>query len=302
MSDTTNVRESSTQPIIVRKRLHCFINGSIEDFRGMGQDAATWQPHNGKIAEVFGLNDVFESSPDNLVTTSTLQNAVLHKVTVLEQKNEFPLHLGVSISCIPSEEMTEEGNRFAITSLANSHNNTPCVVYSSEHDSEEGYEWRSKYPAYNAQNLETQGVLQVNGQNYVFVNENHPVIELLRQNKTLLNADIDSQQRIDGEWLKITKQVMSTCCQTLRNRVLNKVSTRDLNQFSLQISRIKSDNWELANNDAEIMRAVPIEIMVQSKSDPSGKGKSILTNCIDEILTKPYSYTARLEVEYEIAA
>lgn len=287
------VAKPQSQQFFITRRFHVQINGSIGQFSQFGSEAATWTPQNGKVGEVFGINDVFQAAPDNLTTAGMLQNAVLHKVTVLEQKNEFPLNLGVSIGCIPSEELTKSGHRYAVTALANSHNSSPCVCFSAEQDSSEGIEWRSKYPQYNTQNLETQGVLQVNGQSYVFVNENHPVIELLRQNAALLNADIDSQQKIDGEWFKITKQVMGTCCQTLRHKVLSKVSSRDLNQFSVQIHRLGNKDWSHVTAGDEIVRAVPHDVLISEDATQ-------ISQSVSGILKRPYSYSARLEIQYEV--
>ena len=286
------------QPTVIRKRIHCKITGSVDDFIKLGSDAATWSVQNGKSGEVFGLNDLCDNTLDHELAASTLSNALLHRVTVLEHKNEYPLNLGITINGIPSDEVTSSGHRYALTALANSHNSTPITIFSSETDSTDGIEWRSKYPQYNSQNLETQGVLQVNQQPYVFVNQNHPVIELLRQNKNLLNADIDAQPRIDGEWLKIARQVMNTCCQTLRSKVLSKVASRDLNQLSLQIHRLDQNDWANTHMDNEILRAVPQEIALAAREDASKR--VMLAKAVEGVLDTPYSYSCRLELEYEV--
>jgi len=186
---------------------------------------------------VFGLSGIFESSPDLGTTTSALQAAVIHRVNILETKNDFPVNIGVSISCIPSMETTRNGQSFAVTCLSSCHNPTQITVFEADASNAECVEWRNRYPQYNASNLKTQGTLQVNGQPYLFVSQTHPVIELLKQNADMLNADISSQPLIDGEWYKLTKQVMSTCCNTLKTKVLNQVSSRDLNNFFVQMER-----------------------------------------------------------------
>ena len=184
MSNTmTTGADASVAPqkevVQITRRLLVQVRGTMDNFNRMGTEAATWKPVNGKMGEVFGVHDCFESVPDAGTTAGVLQNAIIHKITLLEQKNEFPVHLGVNISCITPEETTRTGHKYAVTSLANSHSQFPLVVFEAgEHT--DGIEWRNKYPQYNAMNLDTQGVLQVTGENYVFCSKDHPAIDVLR--------------------------------------------------------------------------------------------------------------------------
>lgn len=237
------------------------------------------------------MSEIFENSADVGATAAVLQNAVLHKVTVLEQKNDFPVSLGVTISSIPSDEVTKTGHKYAITAMSQSYNPTPCVVFSAEEATGEGIEWRNKYPAYNSANLERQGVLEVQGQSFVFVSQHHPVVELLANNADILNAQIMDQPLIDGEWFKITRQVMSQCCGILRSKVLNKVSTRDLNNFAIQIHRLGHRDWVSCSNNDEILSALP--------TGAHGKTAEEITSHMQLVQRTPYSYNVRLEVQYE---
>ena len=288
------------QQYLITRRFNVHISGSLQNFQSQGPQSASWTPMAGKAGEVFGINDVFDSTPDAGLAASVLQGAVLHKLTVLEQKNEYPCNIGVTISCIPAEEMTKAGQRYAITALPETHNSTPCVCFSAAESETDGHEWRSRFPSYTAQNLEEQGVLSVQGQPFVFVSQHHPVVELLRQNADLLSANIDEQPLIDGEWYKITRQVLSTCCQTLRTKVLSKVSTRDLNNFCVQLHRLGRTSWideaeNVSEGSHDLLRAVPHSIL--TSGDHSQISKSIET-----ILKRPYSYMARIEVQYEVNA
>ena len=278
---------------LVTRRFNVNIRGSMHQFAGSGQEAATWSPINGKVGEVFGVSDIFEVTPDIGTTAAVLANSVLHKVTVLETKNEFPLNLGMTINCIPSEETTKTGHKYALTTISNTHQPNPTVVFEAEASTSEGIEWRTKYPQYNAANLETEGVLQVNGQSYIFVSQHHPVVALLHQNAEHLNADISQQQLIDGEWYKITRQVMSTCCATLRSQVLSKVSSRDLNNFSVQIHRIGNKEWNDIKANDELLSLIPDHIM------DSGDQVQI-SAAVKGILKRQFSFTARMELQYEV--
>jgi len=290
---TTSLPVKANEQYLVTRRFNVNIRGSLAQFGGSGQEAASWAPINGKVGDVFGISDIFESTPDVGTTAAVLANSVLHRVTVLETKNDFPLNLGVTMACVPSEETTKTGHKYAITTMANTHQPNPTVVFEAEASTNEGITWRSKYPAYNANNLEKEGVLQVSGQPYLFVSQTHPVIDLLRQNAAHLNADISQQPLIDGEWYKITKQVMGTCCATLRTKVLSKVSTRDLNNFSVQIHRIGNKDWNNLTTNDEIISAIPDHIINLNSEEA-------ISTHIQNIMKRQYSFTARIEMQYEV--
>ena len=110
-------------------------------------------------------------------------------------------------------------------------------------DCEESLRWKQEYPQYNASNLEKEGVLEMPNSSYYFVHENHPAITLLRANKDLLITDIDIQKKIANEYYKVQKQTMATCCNTLRNKVLAKLTMADLGQFRMEIKRIGTTDW-----------------------------------------------------------
>jgi hypothetical protein len=82
------------------------------------------------------------------------------------------------------------------------------------------------YHRFTNTNLETQDVLKVPGCPYVFVHEAHPVINLLRMNKHLLGVDIDTTEKMDGQWFKITQPLMESSCETLRTKILSKIETK----------------------------------------------------------------------------
>jgi len=291
--DSTSLPVKANEQYLVTRRFNVNIRGSLAQFGGSGQEAASWAPINGKVGDVFGISDIFESTPDIGTTAAVLANSVLHRVTVLETKNDFPLNLGVTMACVPSEETTKTGHKYAITTMANTHQPNSTVVFEAEASTNEGISWRSKYPSYNANNLEKEGVLQVSGQPYLFVSQTHPVIDLLRQNASHLNADISQQPLIDGEWYKITKQVMGTCCSTLRTKVLSKVSTRDLNNFSVQIHRIGNKDWTNITAHDEIVSAIPDHIINQNSEEA-------ISAHIQSIMKRQYSFTARIEMQYEV--
>lgn len=296
---------------IVSRTLACSIRGSLNQFAHAGQEAACWTTQNGRINDILGVTELLDGAVDQASAAALIKTAYLHKVTVLEYQNGFPLPLGVNLSCVPSRECTRTGAAYAFSTLPEVTNSVPHVIYENESNTHESMSWRSQYPEYNVNNLDTHGVLNVQGENFVFVSKAHPVIDLLRINKDILNADIDTQQLIDDTWFKVTKQVMSTCCQQLKTKVLNKgVGTVDLNQLSVQIARLDGIHWlEMTEND-ELFSKIPTHLtMPVIKGDDmttedwqtqQTKRKEELTAAANSLIKKPYSFHARIKIEFEL--
>jgi len=74
--------------------------------------------------------------------------------------------------------------------------------------------------------------------------------------------------------------------------VLNQVSSRDLNNFFVQIHRVNKGDWSNITTNDEIMSAIPHEVLL--RSDPTE-----LTDAINSICKRDYTFSARIEVEYE---
>lgn len=177
---------------------------------------------DGKQAVIWGLQDISVGSSATMQgggsssglassvnsATHALSNAVIQRAVLLEHKSNFKVPLGVTISCLPSNEMTGFGEGYCYTVLPESVNTVPLKLFEATDESEEGHRWRKvcvcvltpledctlrrvacdelgaqEYPKYNAGNLEKQGVLETTDCTYAFVHQNHPAVALLRANK-----------------------------------------------------------------------------------------------------------------------
>jgi hypothetical protein len=267
------------QGTVLTRTLYVNITGSLTNLSMAGPSAGTWKLVDGKQIGVFGVG----SEVDAQIATNQLRTALIHELKVLQERSTFPVPLGVTINCVPAHEMNDLGERFAFTVLPHTFNTTSQTVYECDTGSEEGVQWRKDYPKWTAANLETEGVLHVDNNPWVFVHETHPVVALLRHNEGLIGCKIDDQPKIDQEWYKVTRQVLSACCQTLRTKVLSKVTSHDLNLFQVQIKRLNAETWD-DMNDLEGAHCSPF----LTKEEASN------------FITTPYSYMARLQIKYEI--
>ena len=269
-------------------------------------------------------------------SVSILSQAVLKEARIIEYASTLPCAVGVHISCVPNQEVTRTGVGYAFTALPESTNSTTLVVYENDATTAESMAWRAQYPEYNSLNLETQGVLNVQGESFVFVSKAHPVIDLLRANKDVLKADIDKQTLIDDQWvrarprapararrslclflsnapraqLKVTKQVMSTCCGQIKTKVLNKVGTVDLSNITMQICRIDAPWKQMTENDplfAKIPQHLttapdpPADESMRAKWDEEQTARQTqFTAECSKLFRKPMAFHCRFELTFDL--
>ena len=100
---------------VVKRTLCVNISGSLANLAMAGPQAAVWKPLSGKEAVMFAPH--LNSEMDPVACTNSLRATQLVKATLNEQYSTFPCTMGVSISCVPPDEVTELGERYAYTVL-----------------------------------------------------------------------------------------------------------------------------------------------------------------------------------------
>jgi len=261
-------------PMRFTKRFNVQITGTMANFDAEGPSTAQWRPVEGQHVKIF-TNASAENDLGSAI--KVLQSTWLVNARILEHKNSFPVPLGINVSCIKGQEHVDTGEAYTFTALPNTHNPTPLVIFEADASAQTSQEWRRMYGEYNERNLDSHNVLPVANQNYVFVHENHPVISLLKANADLLGTEITEDKRIDGEWYKVSKTVLSTCCNTLKSKVLNKIAFNNLMDFNVSLKRLDAKEW---THDSDVL------------AEASQREANILD--------KPCSFMARLEMTYEL--
>ena len=277
----------------MERTLHINITNSLGNLALAGPHGGIWKPVDGLQTKLFANLD--SDVVDAIAATTQLNCAVIHKVTLLEHQSTFPVPLGVDINCVPSREVTELGQKFAYTVLPNCINSNQHTIYEAEILNDEMYAWHKEFPTYTASNLDSEGVVPVNGQPFVFIDCNHPVVSLLRCNSHIIGCDIDSQKKIEGQYFRVSRQVLQCCCDTLRRKVLSKVTSHDLNTLSLQIHRINAEGWEDLQDGTIAMRSFKLKSGLSPEAEEEAQRKHL-----KKFVSTPYSYMARIKIRYEL--
>lgn len=284
--------EEHARGTVMERVLHVNISNSLGNLALAGPHGGFWKPVDGTQFQILG--QAMEGM-DASAATHQLSSAMIHEVTLLEHQSTFPVPLGVQINCVPAKEYTELGEAYAYTVLPGSTASTPQCVFKAQPLSDDMYEWRKEYPKYNAANLETEGIMHVNNQAFVFVECEHPVVGLLRNNAHLIGCDIDSQKKLEGSYYKISRPVLKTCCDTLRQKVLNKMQSQDLNTLSVQIHRLNATGWEDLGDGSLAMKNFKLKAGCSLEEEEEAKRKHLR-----QFTSTPYSYMARIKIKYEL--
>ena len=279
---------------ILKKVIFCEIKGTLNGFSVTGPSAGTWKPLEGKSADMFGPDLSHQNEVDYTATAESLRHTTIRKATLLQSYNNFGVPLGVTVSCLPSHEVTESGERYTFTTMPNASVSTPMVLHEATDAHNEAAQWRRDYGKYTSSNLQSEGVLAVPNSDFVFVHESHPVINLLRMNAGMLGMDIDNTPKIDGQWYKLTSALMESSCDTLRNKVLGRIETKDLNAVQVQLHRIGGVPWDHISTEDSV------QSFVANPAWTKGEIAEQLKLHKKSVTEKPNVFMARIMVEYEI--
>ena len=279
--------------LIVKRILSVRISGSLSNLTLAGPQAAVWKPLSGKEDKV--LKPYLGAEIDGAEAVNRLRTGTVRKVTLMEHTSSFTVPIGISMSCISPWETTDMGDNYAYTVLPKSTLSSAQTVYEYDSNEQDNATWKQLYSQYNSHNLDTEGVMDAPNQPWVFVNKNHPAIGLLMHNQEMIGCQIDKQPLVEGEWYKLSRYVMSTCCSTIRSKVLSKIVNQDLNMLTIQAHRLDAEAWDDLGDGSMALQGF------SPKHDWSeDEAKTAKEHHLNQFLTSPCHYFARIMLEYEV--
>ena len=279
---------------IVQRTLCVHITGSLANLTLAGPQAAMWKPVPGTETAVFC--PALEGDMDPAEMTNAIRNGIVRSVKIMEQRSTFPCTMGVSMNCVRPTEVTDLGDQYAYTVLPHSSITSPQTVFACDTSLQENSVWMQQYGKWNKSNLGSEGVIDVPNQSYVFVHMDHPAIGLLRHNADLIGCDIDNQYKLDGQYVRVSRQVLGECFHTLRTKVMKGMDmAEDMNMFSVQLHRLNAETWDDLGDGTVALEG----FKTKAKWTPEEHERE-KEHHLRQFVTTPYQYIARLQVEYEI--
>lgn len=99
---------------------------------------------------------------------------------------------------------------------------------------------------------------------------------------------------MDGQWLKITKNLFESSCDTIKTRILNNMDTVNLNEISVQLHRMGGQDWAQVNTAEALMSFTPDPTWTQQQLEANIKAHE------QAFTEKPAAFMARIHLQYEM--
>ena len=207
---------------------------------------ATWKPLDGHY-------DIFQSTTryapncrKSATRQGNLTQAIIVGMKLKKITSNFPCQLGLKIHGAKGNFYTCNGERYAYLIGANESNpNLDEIVVTT--NPYVNSEYLRLYPGMTSKKLRSEGIMRVPGENYVFVDKKHPIVEMMGENQDVLQIDLHGAELIDNRWYKVSKTITERCLSELENELVTNLPMLNLSQFNASIHRPYGRDWDDEN-------------------------------------------------------
>ena len=178
---------------------------------------ATWSPLEGHL-DIFQSKTRYAPNCRKAATRQgNLSQTILVGMKIKKVESSFPCQLGLKIDGARGNYYTANGERYAYLIGANetSHALDQVIVTTNPYVNSE---YLRLYPGMTKDKLREEGIMHVPGENYVFVDRQHPIVEMMSENQDVLQIDLAAAELIDNRHAKIPMTFFSNvspnnaCC------------------------------------------------------------------------------------------
>lgn len=234
---------------ITRKYLISF-ESSLNDLAAE-PDRATWTPDNGSH-HIFQSRTRYssEAGAQRMDTPQgNLKNVLLIGMKIKKVHSNFPCELGVKVSGAKGNYYLANGERYAYTMFPGENNGNldEIVVTTNPYVNSE---YLRAFPGFTGDKL-SNNIIDVPGENFKYVDCQHPIIEMLKENSETLQLDISPDDLVDERFYKVSSSVVDGCIDRLKNELQENLPLIDLSKFNVSIQRPYETSWDDVNGPCD---------------------------------------------------
>jgi len=275
-SDTGSLGAAEEGRGVVTRYITVEVAGSLTSLASGGQ-SAKWSVAQNADA-IFQPSQADRGFSD-VVGKCDLQSAVLHTMEVETIQSNFPCSVGVNITGVSGQSTSREGHKYAMIVTSDTRwSGSKKLV---EVDDMTNNEYLRKYPGMTPDKISSAGIVTVPGEAYVFVDANHPIIEMLSVNAQALQVNITEADMIDGRWYKVESQVVKDCAELLDKQLLQHLPIVNLKDFTVTAERLGKVAWDRCEEVTE-------GLVGDKRLDP----------LVERMMQKVNKLTVQLKVQY----
>lgn len=214
---------------------------------------ATWRPQDGHYDCFQSRTRYAPGCQRSDVRRGNLEQVIMIGMKIKKVDSTFPCQLGLNVYGCKGNYYLSSGEQFnyIISPCEVSHNKDEIILLTNPYVNSE---YLSRFPGMTASALRNEGIMHVPHEDYVFVDHNHPIIEMIADNAKTLQIDLDDAELVDGRWYKVDNKVVETCLTELEEELINNLPIFDMTQFSAQITRPYNVDWD---SEAEVCDKCP---------------------------------------------
>lgn len=197
---------------------------------------AKWTPNN-------GCYDIFQSKSryaPNCARSEkrrgNLEQVILIGMKIKKIDSTFPCQLGLNVFGCRGNYYLGNGEQYAFLISPNekSHNMDEIICVTNPLVNSE---YLSRFPGMSSKTLKTEGIMRVPGEDFVYVDKMHPLIDMIKENSDLLQIDLDEASLLENRWYKIEETVANRCLEDLERELILNLPLFNLTEFFATIAR-----------------------------------------------------------------
>jgi hypothetical protein len=175
-----------------------------------------------------------------------LGNVILMGMRIKRVESTFPCQLGLTVAGASGNYYTCNGERYSYAISAGESSPTLNTVIATTNPFVNS-QYLQTYPGMTAAKLRSEGIMEVPGENYQFVDKQHPIVEMMQENADTLQINLADAQLVDGRWYKVSKAVTERCLSELETELVSNLPIVDLRDFNATVSRFYGRDWDDAD-------------------------------------------------------
>ena len=206
-------------------------------------EKASWKPMDEHM-DIFQSQTRYAPNCRKAATRQgNLEQVILVGMKIKKVQSNFPCQLGLKVAGSKGNFYTGAGERYSY--LIGANESTPqmndVLVSTSPMVNSE---YLRLYPGMTKEKLRSEGIMAVPGENYVFVDKNHPIVEMMGENQDVLQINLEDAELIDDRWFKVSKTVTERCLSELESELLENLPIVNLKDFGASIHRLHGRDWD----------------------------------------------------------
>lgn len=202
---------------------------------------AVWAPSKEQLESIYKQAQFVDLSGEQ-ARNGDLKSVVLHSISAESVKSTFPFSLGTKITGVEENHFSSIGAPYSTVVMPNSETHVPKKL--ADENTEVAYAFAQKYPGYNAENLETNGVHAVPQRRFVLVAASHPLVTAIHENASALQmADVT---QMPEQLVKISTGLYQTLMPMVKQQVAAQIKVCDLSRFAVSVHPSDHTSWQSA--------------------------------------------------------